>query len=377
MHLFDSVMKVIVFFAVLIFLCSGVFAFSGVNPRSYEIDFEPGYKGEFGFNFFIDGNVKADLSVQGDLAEYVSLDKEKISGSERVVALLRLPSDIDSPGVNQIKIVAGDVIGVIKVNVPYPEKYIELELSAPNINVGEIVDVDLSIFNRGIDFVVAGPRIEIYKKVTKGSIWKIGDEEKKEIVETIEIESVEIAVGESKKFNISLETLNYSAGDYFAVALVNYGEKVARIENLFRVGEPSVRILNYTREFRENKVERFEIEIESLSNSDMDGLYAEVNIIGFENASFVSSDVKLGAWKSATLVGFLDTAEILGYKVEAEIILHCGGEAGSPRVVELKILKGFDYVFFGVVLGCLAVFGFLIWRGMVFVGKLRKHKAKS
>ena len=361
-------MKVILF-VILIFLSSGVFAISGVNPRSYEVDFIPNYEGEFNFNFVLDKASKVDLYVEGDLAKYVSLDKERISGRESVVALLRLPSEINSPGVNQIRIVAWNVVSVIKVNVPYPEKYVELRLSAPNVNVGETVDVNLEVSSKGYSSVEVEPRIEIYK---------VGDWESgslgRELVETIEIDSDEVAVNESKVFKQLLNCSNYFMGDYLAVAVVDYGERTARVENSFKVGALLVRVLNYTREFKENKILKFEIEVESLWNSNIDDLYAEVNIVGFEDAGFVSPIVGLQKWGKTTLVGFLDTGEISDFEIEAEIILRYKGEISS-EVVDLKILKGLDYVFYAVLTGCLIVFGFLIWRGKNFIERYRKLRA--
>ena len=355
-------MRVMIFFVSCIFLCSGVFAISGVNPRSYEINFEPNYSADFNFNFVIDGNLKVDLYAEGDLSEYVSLNKKKIFDREKVVASLNLPSEVDSPGVNQIRIVAGDVVGVIKINVPYPDKYVELRLSAPNINIGEIVNVSLNVFSRGNDSVMVEPRIEIYK-----------DDKK---LETIEISGEEIGSRESRKFNIFLNTSNYSVGDYLTVAIVDYNGRVTRVENLFRVGESSVKILDYTRKFRENKVDKFEIEIESLWNSNMDDLYIEVNVLGLEDIGFVTPVIKLGAWRKAIIAGFLDTTNILDNEFEAEIILHYEDEINS-QIVQLKISKGFDYTFYGVLIGCIVILGFSIWRGKIFVRKYKKYKYKK
>ena len=308
-------MKVIVIFAVLILLSSGVYAISGVNPRSYEVDFVPNYERDLNFNFVIDRDSKVGLSVEGDLAKYVSLSKERILGRENIVALLRLPSVIDSPGVNQIRIIAGDVVAVIKVNVPYPEEYVELKLAAPNVNVGEVVDIVLEMFSKGNESVVAEPKIEIYNL---GSL-ESEVENVKELIKTIEVDKKKIVAGELETFEWTLDTSNYSAGNYLVVALVNYSGEIARTENLFKIGKPSVRILNYTKEFRENKIERFEIKIESLSNEDVSGLFAEVNVIGLEDVGFAVPVVKLKAWDSVMFVGFLDTKKISSYDFEAEI----------------------------------------------------------
>lgn len=365
-----KIMKVILL-VVVIFLSSGVFAISGVNPRAYEVDFVPNYEGEFSFNFVIDGNSKVDLYVDGDLAEYVSLNKERVSGSENVVASLHLPPEVDSPGINEIQVVVGDVVGVIKVNVPYPEKYVELELSAPNANVGDVVDISLEVFSRGSEGVVVGSKVEIYKIedwefVSEG----LGIRETNELIEILEADE-DVSINMSEIFKWSIDSSNYSMGSYLVVAVVDYSEGIVEIENSFKVGGSLVRILNYTKEFRKNKIDKFEIEVESLGDDDIGELYAEINIVGLEETKFVTSSIGLGKWRTAMLSGFLDSSEILEDEIEAEIILYYDGKTTS-QVVKLKILKGSDYVSYVVVFVGLAVVGLLVWRGSKFIRRYRE-----
>ena len=355
-------MKRIVIFALMIFLCGSVYAVSGVNPRSYEIDFVPNYKEDLILNFFIDGNSEVDLSVEGDLAKYVSLDKDKISGREKVIASMKLPSVIDSPGANQIKIVAGDIVSLVKINVPYPEEYVELELSAPNIDAGELNNIILKASSKGNGSVFVNSRIEVY---SLGNL--------NESIDSFDIRKTEIVSGNTETFEWMLDSSNYSAGNYLAVASINYSGKIARAENLFRVGISSVRILNYTKEFKEGKVGKFEIEVESLSNKAMNKLFANVNVIGFEEANFATTNIRLGAWDSATLVGFLDTNKVSDYNIEAEIILHYDDKTES-QIVELKILEKFDYVLLSVLVVFMSLVVFIGWKEKNFLKKYRKYK---
>ena len=359
-------MRLIGVFVIMIFLCSGVFAISGVSPASYEIDFEPGYKGEFVFDFVFEEDGSADLYAEGDLADYVSFDKKSLSGMDRVVVSLDLPSEMDSPGVNYVRIGARngaiDIGGFIKINVFYPEKYVEVGLNAPNTNVGEEVFFELELFGRGNESVVVSPRIEIYKD---------GEE-----VDVISVEDVEIFFGDEAGMNISLDTEGYSAGSYLAIAFVDYDGESVSVKNPFRIGEFSVRLIDYTKYFRANKVNRFDILVESLWDDDMSEVYAEVNILGFESVNFVTSSEDLLAWENQVLVGFLDMSEIEGDSFEAEIVLHYGDEATS-EIIELKVIEEFDWVFWAIVLIVVVGLGFLVWRSMVFVQRFNKHKIKK
>ena len=348
-------------FVVLIFMCSGVFAVSGVSPASYEVDFEPGYSGEFVFNFVIEKGAE-DLYAEGDLAEYVSFDKRSVSGREEVVVSLNLPSEIDSPGVNYIKIIAGNAMGGIKVRVPYPERYVEVGLNAPNANVGEVVLFELELSGKGNESVIVSPRIEIYRDG--------------EGIDVIGVEDVEVFPGDEVSVNVSIDTSDYLAGDYIAVGFLDYDDVSVSVDNPFRLGEFSVELVDYSKSFRENKIDRFEILVESLWDDDMRGVYAEVNVLGFDSASFVSSSEDLDAWGRQVLVGFLDSSEIEGNSFEAEIILHYGNESVSG-VVELKVVEGFDYVFWVLILVVVGVLGFLFWRCCIFIDRFKKHRIKK
>jgi len=354
-------MKVIGIFVILVFLCSSVFAISGVSPASYEVDFEPGYSGEFVFDFVVDEGAE-DLYAEGDLAEYVSFDKKSVSGREKVVVSLNLPSEIDSPGVNYIRVVAGKAVGGIKVRVPYSEKYVEVGLNAPNANVGENVLFGLELFGRGNESVVVSPRIEVYKDG--------------ESVEIIDFESVEVASGDEVAIDFSLDTDGYSAGDYLAVAFADYNDMEVSAENPFRLGEFLVGLVNYTKSFRENKIDRFEILVESLWDDDMNDVYVEVNVLGFPSANFATSPEGLDAWGRRVFVGFLDMSKIDGDTFEAEIILYYGDETSS-NIVELKVIEGFDYVFWVVILVFVAGLAFLVWRCVIFIERFKKHRVKG
>ena len=353
-------MKVMGVFLIAIFLCSGVFAVSGVSPGSYEVLFEPGLNEEFIFNFVVDGS--ADLYVKGDLADYVSLNKKRISGSEKVVAVLNLPSEVDSPGVNYIEIYAGSVRGFIKVNVPYPNRYVDVGLNAPNVNAGEDTRFELELLGKGNESVIVSPRIEIFKDG--------------EVFDVVELEDVEVASNGIVILNVSFGTDNYSAGDYLAVAYLDYDNRSVSVENPFRLGYFSVKLVDYTKNFRENKIENFEISVESLSDDIMVGVYAEVNILGFPGASFITSAEDLQAWRAVEITGFLDTSLIDKNNINAEIVFHYENKTTS-EVVELEIKKGFDYVFLITVLVIIIGLALLFWRSWAFIRNFEKHRIKK
>lgn len=347
-------MRSVIVFFVLVFLCSGVFAIYGVAPRSYEINFQPGLNKTFKFNFVLN-DTATDLHVVGDLAKYVSLNKNKISGRETVLASLKLPPKATKAGVNQIYIIAGNVRAAIKVNVPYPQKFVELRLGTPDANVGDILRINLKMFNRGKDAV----RVNSYLKIYKGT----------EEISTMKGYAGQIRASKSIDSNFHVNTSNYSIGNYEALAIANYGNDTASTKSSFMVGEPSIKILNYTKEIYKNKFNKFNINVISLSNNNIKKLYAEIRIIDAGNIVSDTPITKLNPWQTKTLTGFLNTDGLDAKSVSANITLHYDGKSSS-KIVKLKVLKDFDYVLYAVILASVIIAGILTWIGFVFAKKM-------
>lgn len=240
------------------------------------------------------------------------------------------------------------------------EAFIEVGLNAPNANVGEEVVFELEIFNNGNESVLVSPRIEIFKNGVE--------------IEVIEIEDVEAVFGE-EEVEVFLNTSDYSAGDYLAVAFLDYENGTVSVENPFRLGEFLVGLVNYTGSFREGKIDRFEILVENLWDDDMGEVYAEVNVLDFDLANFATSSESLGAWESVVLVGFLDMSKIDGDSFDVEIVLYYD-DGSISEIVELSVIMGFDYVFWAVRLVVIVVLVFLVWRWVIFVRRFRDRKIK-
>ncbi len=356
-------MKKIIYLLALFFVMGNVLAIEGVNPGSYEVDFESELEGDFVFDFYMDD--KEDVYAQGALGDYVELDKHEILGRESVVVSLKLPEVLDVHefiastaaefGVNNIWVVAGDVRGLIKVNVEYPEMFVGLDFSVPSVNVGEDIEVGLKVLNLGKKKAYFKGSVEVYFE--------------DEIIEEFSLNSDEINVSGEKDFDFLLDGGDYSAGDYLVVARVDYGRGLIVEENVFRVGEFDLIILNYTREVGDG-IEKFEIEIESLWNSRMSEVFGEVRVVGGNgevsdvlidrSGGFDSSIISLGAWERGVLVGFFDARGLEG-EVVMSVDVHYDGDVVSD-VVSINVVKGISLWFwFGGVLFLVAL-GFFGWK---------------
>lgn len=370
-------MRKILFFSLLfLFFISGVIAYPGVSPSSYEIDFEPGLKKSFLFGFFSPENMDMNLFVEGDLAEYVKLNKDSLKSSGEVIASLELPQVIVIPGVHIIYVraqqnvkknegvsIALNVGGIIKVRVPYPGKYAELDFNVQNVNKGELANFDLTVFSRGEEDIFAT------------AILEIRENQEEELIEKINLGSKNIESKKSEKFSLSLDTSDYLSGDYNATAIVEYGgENPSVSSKIFRIGTLFVSISNYTKEFERNKINRFVIEVESFWNDPISGLYAEVDILN-SSESFRTPFVDLEPWKKTTLNGFFDTSNLDKDNFKANITLYYHNTTTS-QVVDLSLLKEINYVSYVIISISLIILLFLIWRIIIYIKKHYKFVKK-
>ena len=337
----------------LIVCCSNVYALSGVSPASYEIDFKPNLKQDFNFNFLFDEGVEAEIYVSGDLKDYVRLDRESLNGGGRVVVSLYLPLEIETPGTHRIRVGArqlpseeegialvSDVGGIIKVQVPYPGKYAELNLKATNANAGEDINLELVVSSKGKEDIYARPVLKIFN--LEGEI------------EQIDLGERFIASTKNEKFLKTLSTATYKPGDYNVTAIIDYGgEKPAVASRIFRLGELRVGISNWTKEFERDKINRFEIRIESFWNDPIENLHASVEIFDYD-IQFSTPSVSLESWKKDILTGFFDTREIKEKKFKANLTLFYEGLTTS-EIVELEFKDKANIVLYSILLGLVII----------------------
>jgi len=362
--------------ALLIFFSSGIVSAAiGVTPSSYTIDFEPNYKGDFAFKFITDGDTYLDITPVGDLGEYVSVSKSRLDGSGTIVASLRLPEKLETPGLNVIAIsgkqvpktetggfgIVGEVFAQIRVKVPFPGKYVSVGLQAENANQGEDVELILYLENLGDETVSATTSLDIID--SEGNF-----------VRNIPVESFPLVPRETREIKKVIQTSDFSAGDYIARASVSYGgEKDSVAEAGFRLGRLFVDIINYTSVFEKDKINRFEITVESFWNSDINNVFAEVDIIGYDE-SFKTPSITLKGFNEGLLTGFFDTSEIDGDEFEADIVVHYEGQTTEERA-SLRLGRGASYVIIGIAVVVLlagAVIAYILIRKKRKKGKSRK-----
>jgi hypothetical protein len=328
--------RVMLFFGLFIFFIFNVNAMVGVTPAIYDVNFKPGLKQVFLFEFFSDGDSKFELYANGDLAKYVTLDKTQIIGGGKVVALLELPEEIEIPGVHRLLIGAkqipdkgagvfltAEIRAVIKVTVPYPGKYAEMEFKIENANSGEDVPFTIKVMNKGKESLDTNIYLDIFSGKNKINRYEVGNynllsEQNLELIET-------------------LPTRDYKSGDYLAIANVDYGEKIINSEKTFSLGKLYVEIIKVTNNFREGRINPLEIEIQSFWNDPIENVYANISILN-SNLSFYTPSITLTPWQTSSLVGYFDTGELNKSHFKANISAYYANHS-TEKTFNMKIIK--------------------------------------
>ena len=337
-----------------ILLFGGILQFSSalsMTPALVSMDFQPNFKHTFEYTV---GGTKPNTNyliyVQGDLAEYAVLSKEGLNGNGGFKVSLSLPSSLEVPGLRTLYVGVREIadkelvqstIGTaielkasIYIFVPYPGKYTEISFSSTNANVGDPVQFVINLINRGVENITVNPRIEILSNQTG------------EFKETLSFEERFMESTQRLSVYKILDTSSYNPGRYKGIAIVEYGgNSPATAEILFRIGNLSIEIKNYTqRVILDGKIQKFNIDIESGWNDKIDGVYASVSFLNgtSEILSFETSSTSLNPWEVKIITGYFDTLNIPEGTYDAQITLfYYGKEVGksSSKMVKVEFVK--------------------------------------
>jgi len=338
--------RTILFVFLLVFaltLIKPIYAVGIYFPNDNEIDFKPGL--EKTFNFAITpSKMDVKLSVSGYLSEYVILSKTFISSNstDRIFkVIIKLPEKIDKPGHHKIWIAAEEVIDESKIggnigtscnamvyiliHVLNQGKYVEMSLSVPNVNLNEPVNFAVNVKSFGeedINSIKAA--IDVYST----------DNEKLASVYT---EEKSLKSNTEETLHAQLSTIGYNAGTYSAVAILNYDGKTKEDKKSFRIGELNIKIINYTKEFEKDKINRFDVEVESDWGNRIENVYGKINI---NNESIQTPNINLAPWDKGVITAYWDTNNVETGFYDAEITIYYEGkttvETGRVSVVEKK-----------------------------------------
>lgn len=321
----------------------------GVTPGRSTIDFSPGASVENTFTITNNDHreFNAYIYVEDELGKYIQIDDEIISfkasdNSKTVKYIINLPERIDTPGDHWGKIVVMElpagweapegetrivatvaVMHQVRVKVPYPGKFIQLDMSVQETVPGEPVKFFVKMFNLGTeDIAKASATIDIIGPTN-------------EVIGRIDTESASLKSMEKGEL-IGIWESDTNSGMYHAKATLRYDGEVGVFEKNFYVGNMLVEIIDITvKDFSLGSVAKFDMLAESKWNQQITNVYAHITITDNNDnkvADFKSSSLDMEPLEKAHLLAYWDTEGVMEGDYTAKLALHYG-----DRVTEKEI----------------------------------------
>ena len=327
--------KIILYIVMMVLLVSFASAL-GLAPSRNVIDFTPNLEKELSFRIMNTEHEDLKLAVypRGELAEYIELEKNIVilkADEEEVVVkyTVKLPKELE-PGLRgaeilvipipeekqviltdeeavifdqQKGVVAAKValMHQLRVNVPYPGKYLNGQLYISEANVNETVAFTISLFNLGKEDI---------NKIKATIIVKGPTNEEIAVIRTEEISLV--SQDESKI--VGLWKANVGSGKYVAEAVVDYDGKTFLLSKVFYVGNLMIEIERLKVDnFRLGTIAKFDILLRSKWNEPIPNVFANMQVIdksGTLLTDFKTAAIEMQPYQTAEIYGYWDTQNV-------------------------------------------------------------------
>lgn len=308
-----------------------------VIPGSTDIFFEPGIEKNVKIKLINDEGIdlKVIVYAEGDLKDYVRIDNEffEIDSEERekiINVKINMPKNIDKPGIHEIKIIIRTIesttasmkgtnikaqialISRINIIVPFPGKYAEIKLLAPNFIKNRKSNFAIEVVNRGKRKILdAYATIDIYTPTNEKIITLVSDS---------------FDVDPNKRKLVSIEWLpKAESGKYRAVATVIYNGRNAVDEKVFYIGSINVSIESISvRNFKLGGIAKFDIVVKNDWNEIMRDVYAEYTIHDEKNiyVEDKTASMNIEARSKTVLHAYWDTEKVDEGDYVLRIVLH-------------------------------------------------------
>lgn len=368
-------MKILLMFFLILFLADLVFAI-GIRPAIVPLNFVPDKEHKLVFQPILDSGGKVEVSVEGELKEYATLDKKLAGHGEAVTLTIKFPKKIEKPGYYYLYLVftesvdekgtemVGSLAKVrapVKVFVPFDGKYVEPELEVPNGNMNEIISVKLKLISRGTEEAFVNPKILFLDSAGKK-------------MDSIVFEPFSLASFSQKDLSQMLDTHGWKPGAYYAETDITYDGPRVNANSTFNIGSLFVNVTNYTREIVKAGIQRYFISIRNGWNGDLGEVFADVNVSGAGGEIvFRTPSVSLAAWTDAKLEGFVDTTGLELGSYNVEIALYYSGKNTIVNG-ELKVVKKktYNWIIIVSVLSIIVVGAVILWRKLKNAQKSKK-----
>ncbi len=339
--------KIIMYIVMMVLLVSFVNAI-GLAPSRNVLDFKPNLQKELSFRIINSENEDLRLAIypRGELAEYVSLEKNIVTlnanEDEALISYkVKLPKELE-PGLRQADILVipipqestivvteeGAVVfdqqqGIVsakialihqlRVNVPYPGRYLTGQLHISEANVNETAAFTISLFNLGKEDIEKIKATIIVKGPTN------------EEIAVIRTEETSIASQKESKL-VGVWKANVGSGKYYAEAIVEYDGKTFLLSKVFYIGHQKIEIEGLrVDDFRLGTIAKFDILLRSKWNEPIPNVFANLQVIdkaGTILTDFKTSSIDMQPYQTAEISGYWDTQNVQPGEYDVNVKAH-------------------------------------------------------
>ena len=329
----------------------------GVRPAYQVIDFEPNLNQKITFTVHNteEEAITGVVEVPVESEPYLAVSKRKVSlepkGYADITFMVSLPAVME-PGRNKLYFSVTEeaadgggfnaytaIRSFIEVDVPYPGEYLIASLSAPDVKIGEVVPIEITLKNDGTDTVPAA----------QGILDIVGNG----VVEAKSVAFEEVGSKQTVTSLVEWDTNESVVGKYLARVTVDYEGGSTTAETHFKVGDLLVNILDVAaEEVPQGWRSRVDVFVESKWNEPIEGAYAELEI---EGKVFESQTDTIPSWDAHTFTTYVETDEFeLGDHAGIATVYYADKTVTSDFTLTIK--KPINmYMIIGAVVGVSAL----------------------
>jgi hypothetical protein len=374
----------------------------GVAPAYKEIFFEPGKELDLSFRIINNENKEMDVMIygKGELAnnaeipasihmksdelektiDYKVILPLKLSPGLNTLSIFAVESNTDPGNIDVVKTNLG-VVHKLKVNVPYPGKYLQGMMFVEGDNPEEDIQFTLSLNNLGTE-EINGIKGTIVIRDPNG-------------IGVSQIATSEASLKPKEKGKLTGIWSPDEKGRYIAQAVVSYGNEVLLIEKELDVGEALITIKDIrVVKFKLGDIAKLDILLENNWNEDIPGVLTKTIIYDSSSnkiSDFDSSKTDIGKNSIEEVPSYWETQEVepgnymlnivleyLGKKneknfevsVDEDSFTVLNGATGNVVQSEKKTINIIPFLSFAAVIA-------LIVAGIKFFPKINKRQAKK
>jgi hypothetical protein len=322
----------------------------GVTPGRNTFEYEPGKIEEASFSVVNSGNEDINIAVfaDGEMADNVALSDvsffmDKDEERKSLSYSFKIPSGLE-PGRHETNVVVmqlggkssggdtfiGAAVGVstqIVLNVPYPGKFVESELSVFEKD-GKIQFIMPAVSRGDLDIARVGAEVVIYSSLN-------------EKIESLNSEEFSLRSGERKDLIVDWNP-NVEPGPYRAVATVVYDEQTLTLEKEFDVGARRLSLEGVeVNDFSLGEIAKFEMLVQNHWSEVIEDVVAEMQIFnkkGEVMAEFKSANYDLNPREKTLMVAFWDSEGVSENTYDSTLFLNYG-ESSERKNLELEVSR--------------------------------------